>query len=82
MSVYEEVEIEDLDFVSTEQVYYYPCPCGDKFAIRLVSFSLRRFECLVEPFSTDREQHHLFLAVRVIATGRHVGCRRGHCNVS
>jgi len=36
-SVYEEVEIEDLDFDPKEQVYTYTCPCGDKFRISLVS---------------------------------------------
>uniref|UniRef100_A0A7R9VMJ4 Diphthamide biosynthesis protein 3 n=1 Tax=Pseudictyota dubia TaxID=2749911 RepID=A0A7R9VMJ4_9STRA len=35
MSIYEEVEIEDLDYDSTEQLYTYPCPCGDKFRITL-----------------------------------------------
>lgn len=35
MSVYDEVEIEDMDFDAEEQVYYYPCPCGDKFFITL-----------------------------------------------
>ncbi|GAB9464042.1 hypothetical protein Gpo141_00001483 [Globisporangium polare] len=35
MSVYDEVEIEDMEFDAEEQVYYYPCPCGDKFFITL-----------------------------------------------
>uniref|UniRef100_A0A7S4JBC8 Diphthamide biosynthesis protein 3 n=1 Tax=Odontella aurita TaxID=265563 RepID=A0A7S4JBC8_9STRA len=35
MSIYEEVEIEDLDFDQTEQIYTYPCPCGDRFSITL-----------------------------------------------
>lgn len=35
MSVYDEVEIEDMEFNEEEQVYYYPCPCGDKFFIAL-----------------------------------------------
>jgi len=35
MSIYEEVEIEDLDFDQTEQIYTYPCPCGDRFRITL-----------------------------------------------
>ena len=29
------VEIEDFEFDEEEGVYYYPCPCGDKFAISL-----------------------------------------------
>jgi len=35
MSIYEEIEIEDLDFNPKTQVYTYPCPCGDKFSITL-----------------------------------------------
>lgn len=35
MSIYEEVEIEDLDFDPITQIYTYPCPCGDKFTISL-----------------------------------------------
>uniref|UniRef100_K3WTP3 Diphthamide biosynthesis protein 3 n=1 Tax=Globisporangium ultimum (strain ATCC 200006 / CBS 805.95 / DAOM BR144) TaxID=431595 RepID=K3WTP3_GLOUD len=35
MSVYDEVEIEDMEYDAEEQVYYYPCPCGDKFFITL-----------------------------------------------
>jgi len=37
MSVYDEVEIEDLDFDPETQTFYYPCPCGDKFRITLVN---------------------------------------------
>ena len=33
--VYDEVEIEDLDFEADNQTFYYPCPCGDKFQITL-----------------------------------------------
>ncbi|KAL7446044.1 hypothetical protein ACHAXH_009656 [Discostella pseudostelligera] len=35
MSIYEEVEIEDLDYDPHTQIYTYPCPCGDKFTISL-----------------------------------------------
>jgi diphthamide biosynthesis protein 3 len=35
MSIYEEVEIEDLDYDPVHRVYTYPCPCGDKFRITL-----------------------------------------------
>mgnify|MGYP003709541119 CR=1 FL=1 len=34
-SIYEEVEIEDMTFDTETQVYFYPCPCGDKFSISL-----------------------------------------------
>lgn len=32
-SIYEEVEIEDMTLNEEEQVFYYPCPCGDKYVI-------------------------------------------------
>lgn len=35
MSIYEEVEFEDLDYDIKTQIYTYPCPCGDKFSISL-----------------------------------------------
>ena len=35
MSIYEEVEIEDLDYDSATEIFTYPCPCGDVFAISL-----------------------------------------------
>ena len=34
-SIYEEVEIEDMQYDAETQVYTYPCPCGDKFSIAL-----------------------------------------------
>ena len=36
MSVYDEIEIEDLDFDEQTGIFTYPCPCGDKFNITLV----------------------------------------------
>jgi|EP01083_Nonionella_stella_P057074 diphthamide biosynthesis protein 3 len=36
MSIYEEVEIEDLDYDPVKLMFTYPCPCGDKFRISLV----------------------------------------------
>ena len=35
MSIYEEVEIEDLAFDPVSGILSYPCPCGDKFSITL-----------------------------------------------
>lgn len=35
MSVYEEVEIEDMRYDKDLLEYTYPCPCGDKFRITL-----------------------------------------------
>ncbi|XP_061572240.1 DPH3 homolog [Cololabis saira] len=34
MSVFhDEVEIEDFEYDEDEETYYFPCPCGDRFAI-------------------------------------------------
>lgn len=32
---YDEVEIEDMAFDESNNTFYYPCPCGDKFFITL-----------------------------------------------
>ena len=37
MSVYDEIEIEDLDFDKSTGIFYYACPCGDRFHISLVN---------------------------------------------
>ena len=33
--IYDEIEIEDMTYDEKEKIYYYPCPCGDRFAIAL-----------------------------------------------
>lgn len=35
--IYDEVEIEDMDFDEDTLLFQYPCPCGDKFEISLYS---------------------------------------------
>lgn len=35
ISVYDEIEIEDMTFDPNLQIYHYPCPCGDRFEIAL-----------------------------------------------
>jgi len=30
---HDEVEIKDFEYDEEEETYYYPCPCGDRFAI-------------------------------------------------
>lgn len=37
MSVFhDEVEIEDFEYDEETETYYFPCPCGDRFAITKV----------------------------------------------
>jgi len=34
MSVFhDEVEIEDMEYDEEDELYHYPCPCGDRFEI-------------------------------------------------
>lgn len=33
--VYEEVGLAEMTYEDSEQMYYYECPCGDKFEISL-----------------------------------------------
>ncbi|CAG9944271.1 hypothetical protein V2G26_016039 [Clonostachys chloroleuca] len=35
ISIYDEIEIEDMTFDEAQQSYFYPCPCGDQFQIAL-----------------------------------------------
>ena len=35
-NIYDVIEIEDLDFDKRMKTFYYPCPCGDRFAITIV----------------------------------------------
>ena len=38
MSIYhDEIEIEDMEYDDETELYYYPCPCGDKFQISKVN---------------------------------------------
>jgi len=39
MAFYDEIEIEDMDFNEEEKMFYYPCPCGDKFQISVSELS-------------------------------------------
>lgn len=39
---YDEIEIEDMEYDEDEDVFYYPCPCGDKF--RITGSELRQGE--------------------------------------
>jgi diphthamide biosynthesis protein 3 len=34
---YDEIEIEDFTYDEEKEMFTYPCPCGDKFQITLVS---------------------------------------------
>ena len=35
IKMYDEIEIEDMEWNPNEKIFYYPCPCGDRFRITL-----------------------------------------------
>ncbi|KAI9832446.1 MAG: Diphthamide biosynthesis protein 3 [Phylliscum demangeonii] len=35
MSIYDEIEIEDMTYDASLGLYHFPCPCGDRFEIVL-----------------------------------------------
>ncbi len=35
MSLYDEIDIADFTWSLEERTFYYPCPCGDRFFIRV-----------------------------------------------
>jgi len=35
LSIYDEIEIEDMTFDPAMQIYHFPCPCGDRFEIAI-----------------------------------------------
>ena len=39
-SFYDEVEIEDMEYDPIDEIYSYPCPCGDRFQISLHDLSV------------------------------------------
>lgn len=49
ISVYDEVEIEDMDYDEALQTYFYPCPCGDRFQIALADLQDEETDIAVCP---------------------------------
>ena len=37
-SIYEEIQLEEMDWVEDDGMYYYPCPCGDVFELSKEAF--------------------------------------------
>ena len=38
---HDEIEIEDFEYDEEEDLYHYPCPCGDRFEITKVDLLIR-----------------------------------------
>lgn len=34
-TIYDQIEIEDFTFDANSGLFYYPCPCGDRFEISI-----------------------------------------------
>lgn len=68
VSVYDEVEIEDMTYDATMQTYYYPCPCGDRFEIALADLQDQETDIAVCPSCS--------LMIRVIYEVVSVSCAR------
>ncbi|KAK9424772.1 hypothetical protein SUNI508_13491 [Seiridium unicorne] len=49
VAVYDEVEIEDMTYDETLQIYHYPCPCGDRFEIALADLQDEETDIAVCP---------------------------------
>lgn len=49
ISVYDEVEIEDMTYDEALQTYFYPCPCGDRFQIALADLQDEETDIAVCP---------------------------------
>lgn len=45
---HDEVEIEDFEYDEETETYYFPCPCGDRFAITKASCSSRIIQSLLD----------------------------------
>ena len=45
-NIYDTIEIEDMDFDKRTKTFYYPCPCGDRFAITIKQ--MKRKEIIAE----------------------------------
>ena len=39
-SIYEEVELSEMEWDEDEEAYFYPCPCGDRFIMPLEDLEL------------------------------------------
>jgi diphthamide biosynthesis protein 3 len=44
MTIYDEIEIEDMDYEEDLKTFFYNCPCGDRFLITLVLLDSRRLK--------------------------------------
>ncbi|GKZ19201.1 diphthamide biosynthesis protein 3 [Aspergillus brasiliensis] len=65
LSIYDEIEIEDMTFDPALQIYHYPCPCGDRFEIAIDD--LRDGEDIAADLAKDGDDKNGSAAVAVQA---------------
>jgi hypothetical protein len=52
--VYDDVMLGDMVYDEEEETYFFPCPCGDKFFITLVSLPFVASNLVLTPFCVGR----------------------------
>lgn len=77
VSIYDEIEIEDMTFDPVLQIYHYPCPCGDRFEIGLAD--LRDGEDIGVCPSCSLMIRVIFDEVRFISFGPKLGPMTNIC---
>ena len=43
MTYHDEIELEDMEWDEDNEMYYYPCPCGDRFQISHKDIMLKNY---------------------------------------
>lgn len=71
---YDEIEIEDFTFDEDNDVYTYPCPCGDKFSITTVRNRGFVSRHLLTPFSPSNPLPLIFHQAELMAGEDTVRC--------
>lgn len=51
---HDEIEIEDFEYDEDDEVYYYPCPCGDRFEITKVCGHSATERFMLSELESDR----------------------------
>merc|ERR1711924_213499 len=58
MEVYDEIEVEDMEWNEDDQKFYFPCPCGDQFQITLVSNEHHQSSSYSPSFMAELEEEN------------------------
>jgi diphthamide biosynthesis protein 3 len=72
-NIYDEIEIEDMTYDPTLEIYHYPCPCGDRFEIAIAD--LRDKEDIAVCPSCSLMIRVIFEVVSAVVRCARSGCR-------